>query len=721
MKNNFIDYLHKYSSGGKSSPIHIKKENRGKFTQSAKEHGMGVQEYAQSVLNNPNASALQKKRANFARNAKVWKHEKGAAVRPSTNQYQENHHDSTENYEPTYYMGELAPVYVTAKATPEERNKAQLRVNEQWRQYQENYAKYQKAKDAAELAQQQRDFNAHIRKGMNNFARNYIFPTMVTALTAGTTSGASLLPKATKAADVLWNPAATITSRFASPLVRGAGKAADMIGVHLPVYRETAADIASKVRGDKNWFTDQQGNFDPMTTAETVFAPFIGAGAVKEGKLMGRAINGASNQLYKSILRVAPENPSKGFEVQSFPGYQLKGLMKGSQLEKQLSKTGTININQLNAYFNKASQIEREVANKVLNEKFAGQKTVDYNQFKKAVQDELIGSYTRVPQTEYADYGMESLGFETQISHDGNTMAYNEITGEFEQVAPFTPFKPNYQLNTFTFESPRIPYGNNKHYRGNPIGHSRTYTLPEDPRTLYVMESQSDWAQSKPIKLFKEHDIKNLQDLDDEINFQISNNGAGYKGVDWTDILRQLKNSRGYLTPQGKHLSDNYLQRQLQENLKYAAENGQTKMRYPTRETAAKIEGYPVTMQRTPEYDEAIERVRLKQRMHHQRYPSDYESEAWHALEAEEFAARQLRKEGYNPQHETILKKYDAFPKQYRKLYKNAEVKTVTDTKGNTWYEVDVPEGYLNSEWQFKSGGVMKHNPVSIKYSNKIK
>lgn len=80
MKNNFIDYLHKYSSGGKSSPIHIKKENEGKFTQSAKEHGMGVQEYAQSVLNNPNASALQKKRANFARNAAKWKHQTGGAI-----------------------------------------------------------------------------------------------------------------------------------------------------------------------------------------------------------------------------------------------------------------------------------------------------------------------------------------------------------------------------------------------------------------------------------------------------------------------------------------------------------------------------------------------------------------------------------------------------------------------------------------------------------------
>lgn len=61
----------KLASGGR---IHIKKSNEGKFTASAKRAGMPVQEYASHVLNNPNATALQKKRANFARNAAKWKH-----------------------------------------------------------------------------------------------------------------------------------------------------------------------------------------------------------------------------------------------------------------------------------------------------------------------------------------------------------------------------------------------------------------------------------------------------------------------------------------------------------------------------------------------------------------------------------------------------------------------------------------------------------------------
>ena len=66
----------------KGSKIHIKKENRGKFTASAKAAGRSVQEHARAVLNDPNATPLQKKRANFARNAAKWhkKHADGGTI-----------------------------------------------------------------------------------------------------------------------------------------------------------------------------------------------------------------------------------------------------------------------------------------------------------------------------------------------------------------------------------------------------------------------------------------------------------------------------------------------------------------------------------------------------------------------------------------------------------------------------------------------------------------
>lgn len=64
----------------KGSGIHIKKKNRGKFTASAKAAGQSVQEHAKSVLDDPNATPLQKKRANFARNAAKWKHQNGGQI-----------------------------------------------------------------------------------------------------------------------------------------------------------------------------------------------------------------------------------------------------------------------------------------------------------------------------------------------------------------------------------------------------------------------------------------------------------------------------------------------------------------------------------------------------------------------------------------------------------------------------------------------------------------
>lgn len=58
----------------KGHKIHIKKANRGKFTESAKRAGMGVQEYASHVLANKDKySSTLVKRANFARNASKWK------------------------------------------------------------------------------------------------------------------------------------------------------------------------------------------------------------------------------------------------------------------------------------------------------------------------------------------------------------------------------------------------------------------------------------------------------------------------------------------------------------------------------------------------------------------------------------------------------------------------------------------------------------------------
>ena len=72
-----------YAKGGK---IHIKPSKRGTFTAAAKKHNMGVQEFASRVLANPdNYSPAMRKKANFARNARKFKHAYGGSLKRSDN------------------------------------------------------------------------------------------------------------------------------------------------------------------------------------------------------------------------------------------------------------------------------------------------------------------------------------------------------------------------------------------------------------------------------------------------------------------------------------------------------------------------------------------------------------------------------------------------------------------------------------------------------------
>lgn len=67
----FLDLIiHDYNSG---KDVRIKPSKRGTFTKAAKQHGMSVQGFANSVLRNPSKySAAMRKKANFARNASKW-------------------------------------------------------------------------------------------------------------------------------------------------------------------------------------------------------------------------------------------------------------------------------------------------------------------------------------------------------------------------------------------------------------------------------------------------------------------------------------------------------------------------------------------------------------------------------------------------------------------------------------------------------------------------
>jgi hypothetical protein len=60
---------------------------------------------------------------------------------------------------------------------------------------------------------------------------------------------------------------------------------------------------------------------------------------------------------------------------------------------------------------------------------------------------------------------------------------------------------------------------------------------------------------------------------------------------------------------------------------------------------------------------------------------------------------------GYNKEHQTILKKYSEQPKTIKKLF-GQEPTIVTDSKGNTWYEFDIPKKFKEGKGEIKAFGL---------------
>jgi hypothetical protein len=756
------------AGGGK---IHIKPENRGKFTALLKRTGKSASWFKE------HGTPLQKKRATFALNARKWKHGDGGlierygadAVRSALQTVKEHRFGEGGDTEEEYY--DVLPASVVTASLP---------------------AKFHGSQEAARRYAEGYKFGKRVAQGRDEFANEWVAPAVI-GLSAG--------------------PAGAI-----------AGLAGRMVDVGVNALTEgnknTWGDLF--VSPQKHPWWNLAANF---TNPGYLVAGPLSKGLQNDLTSLGREAVGIPAETVKvtADVPVASElqkpqvvqalAPQTSYEIAGLGGgYMLKSLMRGNPLEKQISKQGTVSVNNIKALMNKGSKVEQAVVDKVLaSEEFSGKKAIDYNKFRKAVQDELI-TYERTPDARWNDYGTGRLGFLRDVDtyrarqrmidrfvgdHDDVEVFYgagrnsdrtNVIFGDGEPedltmaeiIERFRQHDPAWfsgrtipgesastiKTNTYTFSSSRIPRGSAKHYDANTLGHSRTYTTADEPDVLHVMESQSDWAQSKaPIigsATSVSRGVNGNTDIVLDANGIYRRVGVG-EGMPESEFFhtigddglthysRFVTQSRNeFPLEQANYLADNYTSKQIQENLRYAAEKGQKKMRYPTRETAAKIEGYPereayfdaqgndITTKRTPEmwsYGEQQD----KELRHLRKAIKDLEDEYTTWVQNDTYVRNGLDREGtaraisndlaeahisrnsiisenepklakgYSKKvvydHEDILRKYTEFPKQFKKLYKNADVRTVTDAKGNTWYEVDVPENYLQQEWAYGDGG----------------
>lgn len=495
--------------------------------------------------------------------------------------------------------------------------------------------------------------------------------------------------------------------------------------------------------------------------------------------------------------------------MQEMPGLHIKSTMSGSPFEKQLSKTGELNVSNIQAHINKAdvSQQDKFILQKVLNEKFAGKQKVDYNEFRKAISEELVPLQRNIlDNDEYGNYGIGRLSYpgikpesyksaiENIIDEAGYYNAvkdlkkenlrkvldngvekyvitnrfgrteyiptdkidnwFNGITRESDDFFRNTyPKKAEYEkllseipeTKTLTYQNvEKFGKGDPKHYSEPTLAHTRTLISKEEPDVIHFLEQQSDYWQSgagkNPVKIDYEKWNPRIDKMekslaDDYAHLEyMKKNRKSMSGDEMNDFQinqfeeilkareKDIKFNRGNMAnpEQKEFLGKAHQERLLQENVQYAVEQGKQKARYPTRETAAKIQSYS-PVKKALSADEIKELESKKRGLeyaiseHYATYGNDPNFQFPYLKKMEEELADiskykyQPGKDIYSDTHETILKKYQDTPKMIEKTL-GVKVNIVTDSRGNTWYEFDIPDAYKQGKAEIKAfniGGII--------------
>lgn len=420
----------------------------------------------------------------------------------------------------------------------------------------------------------------------------------------------------------------------------------------------------------------------------------------------------------------------------------IKSIDNGSPLEKSLSKNGEININTLQAHINNnaTSKADKYILNKVIDAHFPNKTSINYNELKNKISDELVElNKTDLPMGNKENYGLDRIGFpnNSSASFTGKVpIHYQEIFNNrnnpntfykghdnkywFEALSMDKGFDTkedgikwlesqinhNKQMNkTITFSNEeKFGRGSSDHFDENTLGHSRVFVSPDEPDVFHVLESQSDFYQKNKLKDIdiEKHQkslnrMEELQNKNKEVLKNMKEKGVDEAGLpvqqyqikQFEDLVKSQESAnnmkRGDIAnfEQKRLLGNNHLERLFQENMDYAAKNGQNKLRYPTSETAAKIQGYKKLQREVPQ----VEGNQLAS-----------------PPEVIDLNTNTNYYQGVDflPEHKTILKKYEEFPKMSKKIF-NQEPKIVTDVKGNTWYELEIPKAFKERKGKIKA------------------
>jgi hypothetical protein len=458
------------------------------------------------------------------------------------------------------------------------------------------------------------------------------------------------------------------------------------------------------------------------------------------------------------------DTPKPSWQQQELPGLHLSSTMEGGPISKIVEpKTGLVNVEQALGIIGKESggASKVDLIKKALGDELP--KKMDYNDFRKTVQDQLI-PLERNFTMQRSNFGIDNLGFNKKVGMLGNTTreaagaeierikeiirTEEGVLGEEERVEQLKKIldRDIKDYNNLPLENQTLLLSNKEKFgRGsdahsNPeetLGHIHFLRDADTPDILTVTQIQSDAFQGThrvmPSSLENaEFSLNRLESIVNERNKlleslkaekklardEASNTLATKENLhkldEQIDRYAKLIEEQQAINKLSKAEVENYTQKSLldkkhqdrffQELVDYAGKRGDvSKIRVPTSETAAKVQNYKnvdseefVSM-----YREALAKD-----------PAAFAEKINNLPESERKFIQsildgKIKGSVFDPEAQTILKKYTEQPKLIKKLF-GKEPKIVTDGKGNSWYEFDIPNNFKGGKGEikaFKSGG----------------
>ena len=435
--------------------------------------------------------------------------------------------------------------------------------------------------------------------------------------------------------------------------------------------------------------------------------------------------------------------------VHEHPGRQFKSLMKGSPLEAQVDKYGDISVKVLKQYFveprrpgSGRSNLERQIISKILDTyPYKQRKRVNFDQFKEDVFYALHYIKNDKFDTFVGSYYLDNLGYNTfdkQSAPSSYKSALRrdyperfQLTDDFETIDrsngtvlskenfdTYEPLIDHYtQMYRIESKSDKIPVTYlTKHGSSNSLGTNYVFTVSTEPDILYVRDIDSRFGtESKALPEFKEPKDKASYYVNkmqaSKLMKVIESDASQERPV--RQLVKQLENL-DFVSPlpfydiQIPYLKRTFFRRQIQQALNRAAEMGRKKVRFPTGQTLHKASH--IETRHNPLNETLYQKYKT---LRDQAY-SIGEAKGFSSPEYNKIinlvsqVSRQYDKVPYwinTPHSQLKINRFDNIPKILKQLLPNQEIRTVTDSKGNTWIEVDVPQNYQYTEQMYKKGG----------------